>query len=75
MDRSGSHPGGTELTVKTHQSVREKPSIATATLFSEQIRVSRAPLAPRSGFALDTVICSEATVAIVMDGTMRSPRL
>jgi hypothetical protein len=27
--------------------------------FSEQIKVSRAPSVPRSGFALDTLICSE----------------
>jgi hypothetical protein len=47
----------------------EKPSITTATLFSEQMRESRAPSAPHSGFALDSLICSEATVAIAIDGT------
>jgi hypothetical protein len=46
----------------------EKPSIATVILFSEQIRVSRAPSAPRYGFALVTLICSEATVAAAIDG-------
>jgi hypothetical protein len=39
-----------------------------ATLFSEQIRMSRAPSAPRSGFALDNLICSEAKVAVAIDG-------
>jgi hypothetical protein len=36
--------------------------------FSEQIRMSRAPSAPRSGFALDNLICSEAKVAVAIDG-------
>jgi hypothetical protein len=35
---------------------------------SEQISVSRAPSAPRSGFALDTLICSEERLAIAIDG-------
>jgi hypothetical protein len=48
------------------------PSIATDTLFSEQIRKSRAPSAPRSGFALDFLICSEATVAVVIEGPTRT---
>jgi hypothetical protein len=42
-------------------------------LFSEQITVSRAPSAPHRGFALDIVICSEATVAVAIDGAKRSP--
>jgi hypothetical protein len=48
--------------------MRIAPSIAAATLFSEQIRVSRAPSAPRSGFALGTLIYSAATVAVAIDG-------
>jgi hypothetical protein len=51
----------------------EGPLIATATLFSEQIKESKAPSAPRSGFALDSLICSEATVAVAIDGAKRSP--
>ena len=35
---------------------------------SEQIRMSRAPSAPRSGFALDILICSEPRVAVAIDG-------
>jgi hypothetical protein len=31
-----------------------------------------APLAPRSGFALDILICSEATVAFAVDGFSRT---
>jgi hypothetical protein len=34
--------------------------------------VSRAPPALRSGFALDTLISSEGTVAVAIDGAMRS---
>jgi hypothetical protein len=37
--------------------------------FSEQIRASRAPSAPHSGFALDARICSEAKVLVAIDGT------
>jgi hypothetical protein len=59
---------GNIILVKTHKGVRQKSSIATATLFSEQIRMSRAPSAPRSGFTLDILICSEATVAVAIDG-------
>jgi hypothetical protein len=36
--------------------------------FSEQSRVSRAPSAPRSGFTLDTLLCSETFVAVAIDG-------
>jgi hypothetical protein len=51
--------------------------------FSDQIWMSRAPSAPRSGFALDNQICSEATVAVAnrrrsaiskIDGAARSVR-
>jgi hypothetical protein len=48
---------------------------ATATLFSEQMRESRAPSAPHSGFAFDSLICLEATVAIAIDGAKRSHEL
>jgi hypothetical protein len=58
--------------VETHKSVPEKPSIATATLFFEQISVSRAkPLRGAEG-ALDALICSEATVAVAIDGANRN---
>jgi hypothetical protein len=39
---------------------------------SEQIRLSRAPSAPRSGFTLDSLICSELFVAVAIDGAARS---
>jgi len=32
----------------------------------------KGPLAPRGGFALDTLICSEATVAVAIDGAKRA---
>jgi hypothetical protein len=34
--------------------------------------LSRAPSAPRSGFALDSMICSEVFAAIAIDGAPRS---
>jgi hypothetical protein len=44
------------------------PSIAMAAKTSEQIRLSRAkPLRGAEG-ALDNLICSEATLAIAIDG-------
>jgi hypothetical protein len=48
------------------------PSIATATVASEQIRVSRAkPLRGAEG-DLDAQICSENRIAVAIDGFSRT---
>jgi hypothetical protein len=57
----------TRVKIRNHDD-RFAPSKATATVVSEQIRVSRAkPLRGAEG-ALDILICSEKRVAVAIDG-------
>jgi hypothetical protein len=60
------------MTKCLRESLRQrKPSIAMASVSSEQINVSRVkPLRGAEG-ALDTLICSEAFAAIAIDGNER----
>jgi hypothetical protein len=62
----------TRTKVQHNHDDRFAPSIATATVSSEQIRGSRAkPLCGAEG-ALDALICSEKRVAVVIDGFSRT---
>jgi hypothetical protein len=55
--------------------VLEKPSIARLPFFRTNQAVKDAFGAAQSGFVLDNLICSEATVAVAIDGAKRSRQI